>query len=83
MLHTGLGYLAALAATSKRKLYLYTALPMGSADFLVPFEGAVGLAHFEFALFIFAALSLTLSLLVGSKTRNTLTGNSASLASGR
>ncbi len=72
MLHTGWGYLAVLAATSNRKIYLYAALPMGLADFLVPLEGLMGLPIFELSLFIIAALSLTVALILGSKHKKTV-----------
>jgi len=72
MLHTAWGYLVVLAATSNRKLYLYVALPMGLADFLVPFEGMMGLPISETTLFIIASLFLTIALILGSKHKNTI-----------
>lgn len=69
MLHLSWGYLVVLAATKGRKLCLYAALPMGLADFLVPFANVLGLPLFELSLFIIASASLVLAAFLGSKTK--------------
>ena len=58
MIHSAWGYLCALAAIYKRKTLFLVALPMGLVDFLVPFADSIGVAVFEVAVFVLAALSV-------------------------
>lgn len=76
MLHYAWGTLAVAAAVTRRRTYLCAALPMGLADFLLPFEPIFGLAAFEATLFAFALLSLIVSIKVTSNAaRQTLGGS--------
>lgn len=62
ILHVAFGYLAFIAAYTKRKRYLALALPMGLVDFLVPFAGSMGLAAFETLVFALSLIALAVAV---------------------
>jgi hypothetical protein len=66
LLHFSWGLLAVLGVAFRKKLLLAIALPMGLADFLVPFAGQIGVANFEVILLALSVLCLLAAL--GSTT---------------
>jgi YhfC intramembrane metalloprotease len=65
MLHCAWGYLTVLSAVYRKKNYLAIALPMGLADFFVPFASELGLATFEGIVFLIGVVSLLVALQIG------------------
>lgn len=58
ILHFAWGYLVVLAAVTRKRQYLYCALPMGLADFFVPFASLTPIYVFEVLLFAFSLVCL-------------------------
>lgn len=56
MAHLSWGYLCVKSAVTRRKKYLFLALPMGLIDFLVPFAATMPTSLFEIILFMLASL---------------------------
>lgn len=58
MAHFAWGYLCFMAVILKKKRLFLIALPMGFADFLVPFASSMGIVLFEAVVFIISVISL-------------------------
>ncbi len=64
LIHYAWGFLTVIAATKRRPLYLYIALPMGLVDSLVPYAGTIGLLHFEIIFFVISICAVLIALFV-------------------
>lgn len=62
LVHFSWGYLCVLAVALRKRVFFLAALPMGLVDFLVPFEGALGLATLEGMLFAIGLASLAVAM---------------------
>ncbi|BBE42124.1 YhfC family glutamic-type intramembrane protease [Conexivisphaera calida] len=67
LLHLSWGYLAVVSVLTGRRRYVVYAMAMGFADFLVPFEGILGIAAFEALLFAMALVAASFTFLLISR----------------
>jgi hypothetical protein len=78
LFHTAWGYLCFVAAYLHKKRLFLIALPMGFADFLVPFEQSWGLPTFEAVLFALAVLAVLVAWYTTRQFRKNTENNTAS-----
>ena len=64
LIHFSWGYLCALAAVHKKRIFLLIALSMGLIDFLVPFAASIGTVRFEVLVLALSLLSLGVTFLI-------------------
>jgi hypothetical protein len=70
LIHSAWGYLCFVAAYLHKKRLFLIALPMGFADFLVPFEQKIGLPTFEAIIFALSVLSVLVAWYATKQFRN-------------
>ncbi|MDG7007143.1 MAG: YhfC family intramembrane metalloprotease [Nitrososphaerota archaeon] len=83
MVHLAWGYLAVMAAVTRRKGYLGVALPMGLVDIFVPLSGSIGVGWSEALFFASGVACLAVAFAATAGTRRTAEGESTGKGSTR
>ena len=81
-LHFSWGLLCVFAVAFKNKRFLWLALPMGLADFLVLYTGVIGILNFEILFFGISLLCLIVALWFTKTERKNATSMSLSTSEG-